>query len=251
MRAMKHSAKSFAKYWYIPLAVMLAALAPVRALGTSPEKSEGEEPVIVTSSFGKAEGQLTNIMKTSFMEFTVNAAALCDQYQTLTPDEGMNLLVLNITVTATQNNPLVLYDTDFQIQWGSEGELDYSEPVTYRDEWADFNGYKKYVDLDTLEGVFPGTGILIKDETVSYDFVYQVPQDPQSFRLMFKEYFEDESLGDMFIVTIQPDNAGVIEGNLGTVVPLSGEGEAAMQAAEPAAEEGAGEQPAAEPAQNG
>ena len=96
----------------------------------------------------------------------------------------MKLLVLNITTHVTQKNPLVLYDTDYQIQWGGEGELDYSEPVSYRDEWADFIGYKRRVDPDSLEGIFPGSGVLASDETVTYDYVYQVPAEAMNFRLI-------------------------------------------------------------------
>ena len=240
---MKRWMRTLAEHWYIPLAVLLITLVPVRALGAAAEQPSDTEDNTIVSSFGKAEGQIGNIMKTSFMEFTVNAASLCDQYQSLTPDEGMHLLVLNITTHATQKNPLVLYDTDYQIQWNGESELDYSEPVTYRDEWADFHGYKRYFSAEGLEGIFPGTGVLANDETITYDYVYQVPSEAQNFRLMFKEYFEDESLGDMFIVTIQPDNAGVIEGNLGTVAPLSGEGETALEAMR-AAEAPAEAQPA-------
>ena len=229
---MKRWMRTLAEHWYIPLAVLLVALVPVRALGAAdeePSENETDENTIV-SSFGKAEGQIGNVMKTSFMEFTVNAASFCDQYQSLTPDEGMKLLALNITTHATQKNPLVLYDTDYQIQWNGESEQDYSVPVTYRDEWADFNGYKRSFSAEGLEGIFPGTGVLASDETVTYDYVYQVPAEAQNFRVMFKEYFEDESLGDLFIVTLQPKDAGVIEGNLGRVAPLSGEGEAALEA---------------------
>ena len=117
---MKRWMRTLAEHWYIPLAVLLITLVPVRALGAAAEQPSDTEDNTIVSSFGKAEGQIGNIMKTSFMEFTVNAASLCDQYQSLTPDEGMHLLVLNITTHATQKNPLVLYDTDYQIQWNGE-----------------------------------------------------------------------------------------------------------------------------------
>lgn len=188
------------------------------------ETEEREEPKI-TSSYGKAEGTLGDIMKASFMEFRLNAAATADQYQTLIADEGMKLLVLNITTHVTQKNPLKLYDTDYQIQWGGEGELDYSEPVTYRDEWADFVGYKNWTDLGELEGMFPGTAVLASEETITYDYVYQVPEGLSEFYLLFQEYFEDESVGDLFIVSFKADPAGVIDGPLGKIEPFSGTAE--------------------------
>ena len=246
---MKHRFGTFSAHWLIPVLALFLTALPVSALGASGEQPSDTGDITVVSSFGKAEGTVGNIMKTSFMEFTVNSASLTDQYQSLLPDPGMRLLVMNITTHATQKNPLVLYDTDYQIQWNGEGDLDYSEPVTYRDEWADFTGYKRYIDLDSLEGLYPTTGVLAPDETVTYDYVYQVPQDASGFRLLFKEYFEDESLGDLFIVSITADETPVIEGNLGTIAPLSGEGAAQMEAA--AAEEAPAAEAPAEAAQAG
>ncbi len=229
---MKDRIRNRAAHWSIPVLALLATIVPVRALGArSAEPADTGETVIV-SSFGRAEGTVGDLMKTSFMEFKINSAATADQYQTLLPDEGMKLLVLNITTHVTQKNPLVLYDTDYQIQWGGEGELDYSEPVSYRDEWADFTGYKRQVDPESLEGIFPGSGVLASDETVTYDYVYQVPAEAMNFRLLFQEYFEDERIGDLFLVTVPAESAGVISGNLGEIKPLSGTAEIVSQDAE-------------------
>ena len=251
---MKHRFSNVSVHWFIPVLALFLTALPVSLLSTAaeepsdPSDTETEEPAVV-SSFGKAEGVAGDIMKASFMEFRVNEAALTDQYQSLTPDEGMKLLVVNVTTHATQKKPLVLYDTDYQIQWNGEGELDYSEPVTYRDEWADFAGYNAHIDLNGIEGMFPGTGILASDEIVTYDYVYQVPQDASGFRLLFKEYFEDESLGDLFIVSINANDTPVIEGTLGTIEPLSGEGAEQMEAA--AAEEAPAAETSAEAGQAG
>lgn len=158
-------------------------------------------PAVVESSFGKAEGVMGNVMKTSFMEFTLNDAWLTSAYQTLTPDSGMSLLVLNITTHVTQSSELKLYDTDYQVQWGGTGEEDYSVPVTYRDEWATAPTYKRVVNLQGIEGMFPGEAVLQSDESLTTDYVYQVPAGNNNFTLQFQEFFADESLGDRFIVT--------------------------------------------------
>ena len=174
----------------------------------SPSKSE-EEPAaggkVVESSFGKGEGVLGDTMKTAFLEFTLNSAKLVNSWQSVIPDQGMKLLVLNITTKSTQSKELTLYDTDYQVQWGGTGPEDYSTPLTYRDEWATAPTYKRTVNLDGVQGMFPGTATLVKDEPQSADFIYQVPEGFTDFILQFQEFFGDESLGDIFIVTFHAD----------------------------------------------
>ncbi|MBR3202366.1 MAG: hypothetical protein IKF60_02135, partial [Solobacterium sp.] len=142
-----------------------------------------------------------NIMCATNLEFTLNSAYLTSSYQTLTPDAGMNLLVLNITTHVLQSAEMKLYDTDYQVQWGGTGEEDYSVPVTYRDEWATAPTYKRVVNLDGIEGMFPGEAVLQPDESLTTDYVYQVPEGNTAFTLQFQEFFADESLGDRFIVS--------------------------------------------------
>ena len=160
---------------------------------------------VVESAYGKAEGRIGDVMKATNLEFTLNSARLASAYQTITADEGMNLLVLNITTHVLQNGEMKLYDTDYQVQWGGTGEEDYSTPVTYRDEWATAPTYKRSVNLEGIEGMFPGEAVLQPDESITADFVYQVPQGFNNFMLMFQEFFEDESLGDRFIVNFTAD----------------------------------------------
>lgn len=160
---------------------------------------------VVESAFGKGEGVLGDTMKTAFLEFTLNSAKLVNSWQSVTPDPGMKLLVLNITTKSTQSKELTLYDTDYQVQWGGTGPEDYSTPLTYRDEWATAPTYKRTVNLDGVQGMFPGTAELVKDTPQSADFIYQVPEGFTDFTLQFQEFFEDESLGDIFIVTFHAD----------------------------------------------
>ena len=228
---------------------LTASLFPVRAAGILREEAPAEteeEPSGITASFGKAEGALGDTMQASFLKFRLNAASLTSRYQSVSAEESMQLLVLNISTLVTQKKGLMLYDTDYQIQWGGEGETDYAEPVTYRDEWADFTGYMKSVNLDGITSMFPGSAVLAPEEMVTYDYVYQVPAGTADFRLMFKEYFEDESLGDLYIVTFHAESAGEMDGTLGEIVPASGTGVLEEQ---PAAEETTTEAPAESEAQ--
>ena len=239
---MKRWMRIVAEHWYIPLAVLLVTLVPVRALNAAEEPAETEEePAGITASFGRAEGALGDTMQASFLKFRLNSAAVTSRYQSVAADEGMQLLVLNISTKVTQKKGMMLYDTDYQVQWGSEGETDYAEPVTYRDEWADFTGYIKSVNLDGITSMFPGSAVLAPEELVTYDYVYQVPAGTADFQLMFKEYFEDESLGDLYVVTFHADSAAEMDGTLGEIVPASGTGVLEEQ---PAAEEPGSEAPA-------
>ncbi len=172
------------------------------------EETASDTSKVVESAYGKAEGSMGDVMKTTNLEFTLNSACLSSAYQTLTPDEGMSLLVLNITTHVLQSGEMKLYDTDYQVQWGGTGEEDYSTPVTYRDEWATAPTYKRYVNLEGIEGMFPGEAVLQPDETLTADYVYQVPQGFNNFMLMFQEFFEDESLGDLYIVNFTAEQQG-------------------------------------------
>ena len=228
------------KHWKKILCMSAAAAAlallniwnPVSANGLlkdeAPAETEEEEPLDdgtgISAAYGKAEGALGDTMRASFLKFTLNSAATASSYQSITADEGMQLLVLNITTKVTQKHDLLLYDTDYQIQWGGEGAGDYSEPVTYRDEWADFVTYKKAVSLEGITSLFPGQQALVPGETITYDYVYQVPAGLSDFQLLFREYYEDEDVGDLFVVTFHAESAGAIEGTLGEIVPASGAG---------------------------
>ena len=83
---MKHRFGTFSAHWLIPVLALFLTALPVSALGASGEQPSDTGDITVVSSFGKAEGTVGNIMKTSFMEFTVNSASLTDQYQSLLPD---------------------------------------------------------------------------------------------------------------------------------------------------------------------
>lgn len=203
--------KTLRKLWIAGMTLALLACGKTEAPAEEPAAEGSAAAVqqeesaaasnVVESSYGKAEGILGNTMRATNLEFTLNSAELTASYQTLTPDAGMSLLVLNITTHVLQSAEMKLYDTDYQVQWGGTGEEDYSVPVTYRDEWATAPTYKRNVNLDGIEGMFPGEMTLQPDETITTDYVYQVPEGTSAFTLQFQEFFADESLGDRYIVS--------------------------------------------------
>ena len=79
---------------------------------------------------GYAEGRIGDTMHTYFFDYTVNDAYTCASYEGTTPASGNIFLVVDITVKNTSTQSYNMFDTDFQAQWGTEGEEDYRVPIT-------------------------------------------------------------------------------------------------------------------------
>ena len=96
-------------------------------------------------------------MQTYFFDYTVNSAYTCTEFAGTTPAEGSMFLVADVTVRNTDNRSIEMYDTDFQAQWGSDGEEDFRVPITYDTE--------NQMDLPTLtDEQLPSTYTLAVDE---------------------------------------------------------------------------------------
>lgn len=142
---------------------------------------------------GYAEGRIGDTMHTYFFDYTVNDAYTCASYEGTTPASGNIFLVVDITVKNTSTQSYNMFDTDFQAQWGTDGEEDYRVPITTDPE--------TYEELDPLsEEQLPGTYPLAVDEEVRGLLVYEVPEGYQDFSISYMEYFDDESTGDTFFV---------------------------------------------------
>lgn len=101
-------------------------------------------------------------MKTYFFDYTVNNAYLCEEYNGYQPADGKCILVAEVTVKNTFNESIEMYDTDFQIQWNSDGADDYDYPIT---------AYADPVSDDQLEETYE---LGINEETTGL-LVYEVP----------------------------------------------------------------------------
>jgi len=150
------------------------------------------------SEKGGAEGHLGDVMHTCFFDFTVNSAYVCDTFEDYTPESGNQMLVAEITVKNTGNASVEMYDTDFQAQWGSEGENDFRVPITLDPD--------TYEELDPLnDEQLPGTYSLGVDGERTGLLVYEVPADQKDYSISYEEVFEDESTGDVFFVFFTPE----------------------------------------------
>lgn len=155
---------------------------PVEESVEEPAQAEG-----ITAQGGYGEGRMGDTMKTYFFDYTVNSAYLCDEFNGYVPAEGNRLLVAEITVKNTFNESIVMYDTDFQVQWNSTGEDDYDFPITF---------YADPVSEEQLPAEYE-LGIN-KDRTGL--LVFEIPEDRKDFSISYLELFDDDSEGNVFFV---------------------------------------------------
>lgn len=141
---------------------------------------------------GYFEGRMGDTMKTYFFDYTVNSAYVCDEYEGYQPEEGKSLLVADVTVKNTFYESIVMFDTDFQVQWNSDAEEDWDVPITY---------YGNEMSDDQL----PDEYELSVNEERSGLLVFEVPEDRKDFSISYLELFDDDSEGDVFFVYFTAD----------------------------------------------
>jgi len=139
---------------------------------------------------GKAEGYIGDVLVTRWFDWTVNDAYLCDQYEDKEALSGYKLLAVNITVTNTTKKSIPMYDTDFRVFWTDE---DFAVPLTSYDDTLAYEGM--------LEKEY-SVGI---NSSVTGDLLFEVPEDQVDFRIVFQEYFENETTGDEFVIYFTPE----------------------------------------------
>lgn len=139
---------------------------------------------------GYAEGNLGDAMHNSFFDYTVNSAYLCDDYEGYTPQDGYELLVADVTIKNTFGDVITMYDTDFQVQWGSDAEDAYDYPITY------YLGEGESIGDKAL----PTEYDLAKSESRTGLLVFEVPSGNTNFSISYMEYFDDDTTGNTFFV---------------------------------------------------
>ncbi len=131
------------------------------------------------------ESRTGDTMATYFFEFTVNSAALTNDYEGYTPAEGNALLVAEVTVKNTFKESIEMYDADFQLGWGDEDDA-FAYPITINTETME--------ELEPVgENQLPGTYTLAVDEERTGDLVFEVPVGQADFSIGYREMFDDGS----------------------------------------------------------
>ncbi|MBC3516894.1 DUF4352 domain-containing protein [Neobittarella massiliensis] len=141
----------------------------------------------VTAKDGFGEGRMGDIMHTYFFDYTVNSAYVDTAYEDYTPAEGNELLIAEVTVKNTSRESIEMYDTDFQCQWNSDGEDDYSFPITVNHQ-------------ESSGKQLPETYTLAVNETVVGLLVFEVPEGNCDFSISYEETFESKNEGNLFFV---------------------------------------------------
>lgn len=152
-----------------------------------PEAEEEPEVEEDSSTGGYSEGRFGDTMETYFFDYTINSAYLCEEYNGYQPADGKCVLVAEATIKNTFNESIEMYDTDFQIQWNSDGEDDYDFPIT---------AYEDPVSDEQL----PSTYKLGINDEVTGLLVFEVPTGEEDFSISYLELFDDDSEGDVYFV---------------------------------------------------
>lgn len=152
-------------------------------------------------SDGYKEGKLGDTMKTYFFNYTVNSAYLTNDFEGYTPSEGNTLLVAEVTVKNTFKEDIEMYDTDFQAQWNSDGDDDFSVPIT-------FNGTEEGV-APLNEKQFAGTYNLPKGEEMTGLLIFEIPAGNTDLSISYMEAFDDDSTGTTYFVYFTAEKNGL------------------------------------------
>ena len=96
--------------------------------------------------------------------------------------DGYKLVVADLTIKNTETYSMPMGQYDFMIAWG-DGDEDFAYPL---------NQYCESQLADEYEIPIAGSA--------EGSLVFEVPSDQKDFALGFEEYYEDESVGDLYVV---------------------------------------------------
>ena len=140
-------------------------------------------------SEAQTEGYLGDTMSTSWFDFTLEEAYLCDTYESYTPAEGNQMLVVSMSIQNTSRFSVPMYQNDFPVLWDSDDED---------------SGYAEVISAIS-DDQFQDEYNLGINKSVSGLLVYEVPKDVVDFTVAFMEVFDDDQVGDTFFVDFTPD----------------------------------------------
>lgn len=177
------------------LSLLLALVLALSLMGCDrlPGEDNGGSGEGYPDEEGYASGYVGTVMHNKFFDFTVNSAALYNEYEGYAPEEGKLVLVTELTIKNTFQKSIPMFDTDFQLQWSvdSEDEDNFAWPVL--DPIAD-NQLPESYELAVQE---ERTGILI----------FEVSAELKDFSLVYLEEFDDDTTGNLFCVFFTADPA--------------------------------------------
>lgn len=145
--------------------------------------------------YGDAEGRIGDAMHTTWFDYTVNSAYLCDEYEGYEPLEGNEILVADVTIKNTDRETIPMFDTDFQAQWNDDAEDAFAYPITLY-----------LADDEVLDDrMLPGEYDLAVNQSINGLLVYEVPAGNKDFSISYLEIYSDGSEGNVFFVYFSAD----------------------------------------------
>ena len=179
----------------IVFSLMASILLLLSACGSIPGMEGGSSYTQVDqggSSGGSSSGGSTSssdgtyhvgdTISTAFFDFTVNSAVASADHEGYTAQDGYKLVVADLTIKNTETYSMPMGQYDFMIAWG-DGDEDFAYPL---------NQYCESQLADEYEIPIAGSA--------EGSLVFEVPSDQKDFALGFEEYYEDESVGDLYVV---------------------------------------------------
>ena len=139
---------------------------------------------------GYTEGLLGDTMHTEFFDFTVNSAYTCASYEGYTPNEGWQIVVVELMIQNTSSGSISMFDVEFPIQWNDDADDAYKYPVTYYLETGKTLGQNMFPNKYELSAKESRTGIL----------AYEVPEGESQFSIDYQTMFDDGSYGGLYFV---------------------------------------------------
>ena len=81
------------------------------------------------------EVHVGDTVSTSWFDYTITSAQSADSYQARAADEGCKLIVVELTIQNRFDEPVPMYDSDFQLYWGEYAQDQWALPLeTYCSE---------------------------------------------------------------------------------------------------------------------
>ena len=139
---------------------------------------------VVSAENGGAEGKIGTTFRTVFFDYSVDSVDYPSEYEGYTASEGMQLLDVVVTIKNTFGSTLPMFNDDFQIQWHDLGDGD--------------DDYDFGIIMDDSSTVMPYEYSLANGKTCNYHIIYEVPAEATEFSVSFQEFFDDNTMGDVF-----------------------------------------------------
>lgn len=135
------------------------------------------------------EGEVSTAIETYFFSFKVLSAKTMNTFAGKSPENpNSKFVVVKIETKNTSDKDIEMYSDNYQLQWGERGVEDGKYSNT----------------LDALNDTCAPTACtLAPDETMLYNYVYEVPLDAIKFDIGFQEEFDDNTVGEVYYVKIE------------------------------------------------